>query len=159
MNQFLGILSLGGLTLSALTHIAALFGIDMTKEVPAIMGLNFGIIVMAIIVAWQSRKVLGARPSLAQLRQQFPAWVIWTGGLLLVYTLVNLILLTKNTEGGTAVVQDGKYILQSHGHFIRELGASEYVKFQTNIVRRFSGHWILFYFLDCAWFLWRKKLD
>lgn len=60
------------------------------------------------------------------------------------------------SEGGGPEFTDGKYILESHGTFIRELTKDEFVSMKANIVRGFSGHWMAFYSLAMG-ILWQKE--
>lgn len=61
------------------------------------------------------------------------------------------------TEGGTPSIVDGKFLLTNDGAVMRELTAAEYASFESNEVRGFSGHWLVFYFVTLAYFLFRKK--
>jgi hypothetical protein len=60
-------------------------------------------------------------------------------------------------EGGSPTIRDGQYLLLEHGKLIRELTASEYRALQTNEVRGFSGHWLVFFFVPAAYFLGNKS--
>ncbi|MGO4703257.1 hypothetical protein [Dyella sp. 2RAB6] len=41
----------------------------------------------------------------------------------------------------------------NHGQLIREISATEYAGFKAEEVRGFSGHWMVFYFVPAAYFL------
>ena len=99
----------------------------------------------------------GRKTTFADIRAAFPAWVVLLGACLFVYAIVNFALFMVATEGGSRTIQDGKYLLLNHGKLIRELSAGEYRAFGMNEVRGFSGHWMVFCFAPCAYFLFRKK--
>jgi hypothetical protein len=54
-------------------------------------------------------------------------------------------MLFMTSQIGSPSIKDGQYILENHGTFIKILTEAEYNHFQANIVRGFSGHWLLFY--------------
>ena len=60
------------------------------------------------------------------------------------------------TGGGSPSIQDGKFVLQSHGRLIRALTEPEYTAFKANEIRGFSGHWMVFYFVPFAYFLFYR---
>jgi hypothetical protein len=43
-----------------------------------------------------------------------------------------------------------------HGKLIREITATQFAAFKANEVRGFSGHWMVFYFVPAAYFLFWK---
>ena len=74
-----------------------------------------------------------------------------------VYGFVNFLFFMFATEGGGPAIRDGKFILESHRRFIREITASEYWSFRANVTRGFSGHWLLFYYIPLAFFMFRQN--
>ena len=157
MDRTFGIMALAGFTLSLAAHVAALAGIDVAAAVPLVWALHVGMFVVFIPFVFSCRKVLGRRSKLAQLRVIFPGWVLAVTAALMVYALVNFLLFMMGTEGGNPSISGGKYVLLSHGRLIRELTATEYTAFEANVVRGFSGHWLIFYFVPFAYFMLRKK--
>lgn len=75
-----------------------------------------------------------------------------------IYTIINFYLFMMASGGGGPHFEDGKYILQNHGNFIRELTKAEYIKLKANELRGFSGHWLLFYSFAAGVF-WPNKKD
>ena len=157
MNLFLAILALLGLMLSLVVHIAALLGIDVSAKFPLVWSLHIGIFVVFIPFVLLSRKDLGSKPTMTRLRELFPGWVITLGAVIFVYALVNFLLFMLATQGGSPSIREGKFILQDHGRLIREITAGEYASFKANEVRGFSGHWLVFYFVPFAYFMFHKK--
>ena len=157
MNRLLAFLSLIGFTLSLFVHISALLGSDAAAKIPHLGFLHLGIFVVFIPFVLLSRKVFGPTPTQEKVFAQFPRWVIVLGYVLFAYTIVNFLLFLIASEGGGPAMRDGKYLLESHGRILREITASEYQHFRFNVNRGFSGHWIVFYFIPLAFFMFRRK--
>jgi len=159
MKTALGLLALLGLLLSLTAHLAALIGIDVLEFVPFVWVLHVGIFVVFVPFVLIRGREPGSLRNAPLTAQEFPRWVVKLGAALFIYTFVNFLLFVIATEGGSPEIRGGKFVLQDHGKFIRELTAQEYSRSQANIVRGFSGHWMLFYFVPCAYFLFRKGPD
>jgi hypothetical protein len=157
MRRFLALLALLGFTLSLMVHFTALIGINASKYVPWVWGLHLGMFIVFIPLIIASRMTLGPRPSLAQLREHFPAWVLKLTAAIMAYAILNFILFAVATEGGGTSIKGEKYILENHGQFIRELTASEYEAFKANDLRGASGHWLVFYFTPFVGFMFFKS--
>ena len=48
-------------------------------------------------------------------------------------------------QNGSPIIENGEYILQSHGNFIRTITKNEYNEYKFNEIRSFLGHWNFFY--------------
>ena len=156
MNLLIALIALLGFLVSLAVHISALSGIDVNTHWPSVWVLHFGIFVVFIPFVFSSRKAFGAKLKLAELRGSFPTWVIAVGIAIFAYAAVNFLLFMLATEGGNPDFRDGKYVLLSHGKLIRELTQAEYSSFRANEIRGFSGHWLVFYFVPFAYFMFRK---
>jgi hypothetical protein len=152
----LGALALAGFVLPLAVHVSALLGVDVNARLPGVWLLHVGILVVFLPLVIVLRRDFGAKPSFRQIAAALPRWVIAVGVLIFVYAFANFFLFMAGSEGGGPSIQNGKYVLLNHGTLIRELTASEYVRFQANIVRGFSGHWLVFYYFPAAFFLCRK---
>ncbi|MCC7698749.1 hypothetical protein [Janthinobacterium sp. EB271-G4-7A] len=157
MNQILGFASLIGFATALIVHIAALMGVNVSDNFPAIWWLHGGIFIVFIPFVFSSRKSLGPKPTFAELRAAFPKWVVGLGLCIAAYALVNFALFMMNAAGGNPSIVDGKFVLLNRGNFIRELTVVEYSTFKVNQVRGFSGHWLVFYFVPFAYFMFHKR--
>ncbi|MFS2016477.1 hypothetical protein ACEN88_07855 [Massilia sp. CT11-108] len=157
MNRFLGFAALTGFVLAAATHVFALAGVDVAEHFPSVWLLHVGIFVVFVPFVFSSRKVLGTRPSLADMRALVPGWVFFAGAAVWLYMMINFALFAAATQGGNPAVEAGKYVLKNHGRLIRELSGAEYEALRANELRGFSGHWLLFYFVPFAYFLFAKR--
>ena len=129
MNQLLGLTALVGFLLSLVAHSYALAGTDLSARFPELWVLHVGALVLCIPPPppWPLPAVgQGARSRASPaVREAFPKWVTVVGGILAAYALLNFVLFMFATEGGGPAESGGKFILQSHGRFIRELSSSE----------------------------------
>ena len=84
--------------------------------------------------------------------EAMPKWTKYLLGFFGMYAFVNFALFFLLSEGATPAISNGMYILQSHGSFVREITASEYLWQQAYILRGFSGHWMIFYLIPALYF-------
>jgi hypothetical protein len=157
MKRIFGLAALVGFIISLIVHISALLGINILTNSPYIWLMHLGIFVVFVPFVFSSRKTLGAKPKFAEIRAAFPTWVVVVGICIFAYAVLNFALFMMATKGGSPSVQDGQYLLLNHGKLIRELTFVEYTAFRTNEIRGFSGHWLVFYFVPFAYFVFRKQ--
>lgn len=159
MNRPIALVALLGFLLSLGVHVTALLGIDVSEKMPFVWGLHVGIFAVFIPFVFSIRKILGDKPTLIEFRKLIPGWVATLMFMLMGYTFINFALFMLATEGGSPIIHDGKFILQNHGHLIRELSSTEYAAFRANELRGFSGHWLMFYFVPFAFFMFHDQPD
>jgi hypothetical protein len=148
LKTTLAVLGLVGFVASAVVHVVTLLGIDASYYVPWIWILHGGIFVGLLPIA---RKTV--QPNV---QWPLPRWSKLLLGGLLVYGFVNLLLFLAST--GTADVSNGRYVLQSHGHLIRELSEREYHLERAHMFRAFSALWMMFYLFPALDSWYSKKL-
>ena len=73
---------------------------------------------------------------------------------LFAYAFANFALFLGRTEGGSPEAVDGRYELRDHGRKVRDLTPAEFRRHQANLVRGFSGHWMVFLFMPTLYFRW-----
>ena len=76
MNSLLAIFACLGFVLSLAVHIAALFGIDISTQIPYLWPLHLGIFVVFIPMVLSSQKRLGSKVTFAG-RSVSAAVIIW----------------------------------------------------------------------------------
>lgn len=162
MNQttrhILGTVALVGFVISFVVHLTALMGLNLAARVPDIWLLHIGIFIVFMPFVLLSRKELGRDRALWHFRKGVPNWVAVVGTILFIYAITNFFIFMSHTEGGNPAMQDGRYVLLNHGKLIRELTVSEFTAFKVNELRGVSGHWLLFYFVSAAYFLFWKPI-
>ena len=159
MDYLFGLLALVGLIAALIVHIAAFAGLDVTVQFPFVWVLHAGVFAVFIPFVLSSRKMLGAKPGFAEIRRSFPLWVVVLGIGVFAYAFVNFFIAMGLSEGGVPGIRGDKYVIESHGRLIRELTEGEYHLHKAYEIRGFSGHWLVFYYFPCAYFLFRKKPD
>lgn len=157
MRLVFGITALIGFILALIVHVSALLGVDVAARFHGVWFLHAALFVVFIPFVIFARRDFGAQPSLIQIGAALPRWVVAIGLIIFVYAVVNFLIFMAGTEGGSPSIRDGKYLLLEHGKLIRELTASEYWALQTNVVRGFSGHWLVLFFVPAAYFLGKKS--
>ena len=157
VNRILGIVALAGFMMSALVHVAALAGVAVFERVPTVWLLHVGIFAVFIPFVTSSRRELQSNTGLDQMLAIVPSWVALIGGALFAYAFINFLVFMSRTQGGNPSLENGKFVLLNHGHLIRELTPAEYTAYRANEARGFSGHWLVFYFVPFAYFMFGKK--
>jgi hypothetical protein len=163
MKQFLFWVAVLGWTLGLTVHILSLAGIDVTELIPFVWILHIGIFVVWIpailalkknedLVRFQKSRLLTRMNTFGFLKIIFknvPRWLIVIAIVGSFYAFINFVLFVA-TQHGVPDIQNGQYVLQSHGTLIKTLSEQEYHHFKANEVRGFSGHWIAFYGIAMA---------
>jgi hypothetical protein len=157
LRYALGVTALIGFLISLAVHVEALRGIDMASSMPSVWLLHAGIFVVFVPFVLFSRKDFANNRSYFDTIKGLPHWVAILQTAIFAYALVNFALFIFHSEGGNPTIEHGKYLLMEHGRLIRELTPTEYTAFKANEVRGFSGHWLLFYFVPAAYFLFWKS--
>lgn len=158
MNHLVAATALTGFVLSLIVHVAAILGIDVSTRIPSIWLLHVGVFVVWIPLVLSIRKVFGPRLTFVQVCAALPGWVVALGTVVFVYVAVNF-LYTFATDGGSPAIVDGAFVLEAHGRVVRELTAAEYTELRAKSVRGFSGHWLAFYYMAFAYFMFRREAD
>ena len=124
---------------SLAAHVATFLGIDPMESFPGVMVLHF--LIFPPFVAG----ILLARDKNKNLEADAPAWLGRLVSACFVYAMVNfaLFMFRSGASGGPAE-RDGKFVMSSHGHIVREITEAEYHQQRAYVVRGFSGHWMLF---------------
>lgn len=157
MNRFFALLALTGFLLSAIVHVAALAGVDVSEHVPFVWALHAGVFIVFIPFVFSSRKTFGKKPSLSDLRTLLPGGVVLAGSVLFIYAFANFLIFMSSMGGGSPAIRAGKCVLENHGRLVREITCSEYTALRANELRGFSGHWLVFYFAPLAYFGFARK--
>jgi len=156
MNSVFAGLALGGFLLALASHIAALWGVDVQSQVSAVWLLHLGVFIVFIPMVFQLRSSDLKSDRFAVFRG-LPGWAGAATALLMAYVFLNFFLAFPGATDGSPAVQNGAFVLQQKGRLVREISEAEYHARQATILRGFSGHWLLFYFVSFTHFALRKK--
>ena len=152
-KKALGILSISGFILALLVHLLTFFGIEASDYVRGVWLLHLGIFAVGIpiIIIQKSEK------NYREMFHDHSKWVQALTVIFTVYTLANFIFFIYWSSEGSPVVENGHYFLQNHGKFIRTITENEYYWERAYILRGFSGHWMMFYFIATSTYFSKSK--
>ena len=148
-----------GFALSFIVHILTYFGVDLLTPFPVLWGLHIGIFIVFIPMVLSNRQHFGQRQNMKILFAPIPQWPRVLVGVLFVYAIINFTIFFFLSKGGTPAIEDGRYVLQNHGQFIRALTADEFHWQHVYIARGFSGHWLLFYIIPALNFWFPRPIE
>lgn len=148
MRTAFSIFAVFGLIASLSTHLTTFFGINPADYVPWVWALHLGPFI-AIIPLFK-------KDLWKEVWSPAPRWARFVLAAFAVYVPINLGLYLVLTEAGHAEVSDGVYVLVRGMRVIRELSESEYQWQQIYVVRGFSGHWMIFYFVPVVYSWYRQ---
>ncbi|HEY1683198.1 MAG TPA: hypothetical protein VGG19_00420 [Tepidisphaeraceae bacterium] len=66
-------------------------------------------------------------------------------GAAFVYAIINFAVFIFLVRAGSPTIEKGRYIIEDHGKFVRQISEQEYHRYQNYEARGFSGHWMFFY--------------
>lgn len=154
-QPLIALVAFAGFSLSMFFHMATFFCAQFVQSTLLNGLLHFGILPIFFYYVIRSQKY-DRRRAMKLLLQPLPPLGRIMIYILFAYIIVNFVLFIYLSEGGSPEVQDGTYILRSHGTLIRELTEKEYKWQLMYRLRGFSGHWMLFYLIPALYF-WRPN--
>jgi hypothetical protein len=155
VNAFFGTLATIGLAASVVVHGLSLLGKPLQDAFPAIWGLHVGIFLVFIPAVLELRNTSDRTDPLALMRG-VPPWAAALVGFLFIYAFINFFTSFTGAAAGSPEIRDGQYVLMNKGRFVRALTFDEYVQGRANILRGFSGHWMVFYAVAAVVLLLRR---
>ena len=145
MKTYLFYAAATGFVASFTVHLMTFTDMIVLQLFPGVFVLHIGIFAVALMAALTLKDFRSGRPNL-------PRKFIVPLVCLFVYAGFNFFSSVNLNESGVPGTVDGKPVLQAHGRVIRVLTAKESARHENYLVRGFSGHWMLFYFLLAATF-------
>jgi hypothetical protein len=118
-----------------------------------VWSLHVGLFLVYAPFVLLSRKTFGNRPTLEQITDGFPAWVIVLVVTVLAYGFLDSFRGFYLTGGGNGEIANGQYLLTSHGRFLAHLTEKEYHFHKAAELRGFSGGWFIFYLMPAVYLL------
>lgn len=158
MKRSIGWIALGGFIISLAVHAAAIVGTDVQEHLPFIWILHVGMFVVFVPMVLAVRKQ-PQRGNIMALLGTFPPWARILTPLLFVYVIVNFGIFMIGSADGTPALREGRYVLQRRGEVLREISATEFHERNAAVLRGFSGHWLLFYFVPLVFFAARSDAE
>ncbi|HEY9102828.1 hypothetical protein [Chitinimonas sp.] len=158
MDRLIAGCALGAFLLALLVHLLTLCGVDISVQLPFVWLLKLGIFALFVpmLEAQTAHKGTNTVPGhpLAHCPLKAKAAI----AAIVAYAFINFLVCEAQAPDGTLVQSDGRYTLQEPGKAVHELSSSEYRHLRVNELRSASGHWLVFYFLPFAFFLYRRHV-
>lgn len=143
-----------GFVASVAIHVASFF-FNITDRFPTIFWLHIVILPIFLFAMVVSRSQWRERPTTWRKALPYaPRWLRILTVVCFIYAGVNFaIFMAYTLEGSPERRDDGTFIVENHGQFVREIDEAEYHRLQAFVARGFSGHWMLFYTVSAAMLL------
>jgi len=122
----------------------------------------FALFLMAVLVLKKNNRGTIARDIWKRAYSHVPRWVPILTVLLAAYTFFNFVYsLVFLNDGLTPSIEQGLYVMQDHGHIVREISQAEYWRHSAYQLRGMSTHLIMFTViaLGILWSDHRKKMQ
>jgi hypothetical protein len=143
MKTYLFIAAVTGFVTSVIVHLLTFTDISVMKVFPGVFVLHIGIFGIMLVSAFALKNQTSNLNNL-------PRKLTVTLMCLFAYAGFNFFASMHLNEMGVPGTVAGKPVLEAHGRVIRFLTATESAHHENYLVRGFSGHWMLFYFLIAA---------
>jgi hypothetical protein len=151
--------AMGGFAASTLVHIFSAFGINTLHYVPWLWVLHLGALGVVLLLSLTFWPVLSPMQQYRMFFAPLPIHARWAVVGCFIYAILNftLFFFSAATFDGTPAIQDGQYVLLTHGpngeqHVMRVITEEEYNWREARIFRAFSGHWMIFYLAPALYF-------
>jgi hypothetical protein len=95
--------------------------------------------------------------SLKGFARGMPSWVAPCSWLLSLIVVAHFAWFALHAGQGVPEIQDGQYVLESHGRMLKVLTQGEYVRLRAAGARMFASGMILFYFTPMMYWWFRRN--
>jgi hypothetical protein len=86
-----------------------------------------------------------------------PRWVAWCEWILALIALTQVIWFALHSGWGVPAVQEGQYVIESHGKILRVISEAEYLALKEAGLRMFSAMMVSFYYVPMAYWWFRRN--
>lgn len=158
MGKFIFYITVMACLISLIINLISNIGIDVSSSDILIWGLHIGAMVMLILIMLELRNndvIEEYRASemsaplltpniLSKAFKDVPAKVKKGALALIIYGVIN-ICISLAVQTDSPAIKNGQFVLVDKDRVIQIITEQEYHAYQANIMRAFSGIWILFY--------------
>jgi hypothetical protein len=129
---------------AAIAHVATFARIGFDLQPAGYAALHIGCFVLGVpLVILSNTAFRDAPPNSVHRALARQVW--WLVRILGAYFLISMVIFLWTTQGGEATVQNGTFVLVSHGKVLRPLTQPEYEEMRALPLRFFSAGWVAFY--------------
>jgi hypothetical protein len=159
MRKLVALISALGLAASVAFFIASFFGATMTMAKPEIL-LHLGIFALFVPTVVIERSAIRRNTFFwTDFARSRPDWVMTGIKLLSLFFVVVFVLLLILTHAASPEIQNGDYVLDSHGKIVGLLTRAEYLFLKGWELRFIASAWMFAYFVLTTywWFPMNKR--
>lgn len=147
-----------GFFTSLIVHLSSFFGYWATMEKFWFLHVGVFVVWFPAVILSNENKMWSTDNKIMVGMDRSPKWLSITCAILFCYALINFAIFMGAMGGGGPEIENGKYVLSSHGKFIKDITETEYWHLKAMELRGFSGHWMFFYLTAASILLTPKKI-
>lgn len=157
LRRILALISGCGLATAIAIYIASYAGRTMDGLFRWAIVLHIGVFLLMLSMyvadpsAFRNRRFFWK-----EYRQEMPRWVVPAIKLLGAFFFIHFVVFLLQGHAASPELKDGNYVLNNHGHIVKMLTQSEYLRLKAGELRLFATGWIFFYFVPTAYWWFRR---
>ena len=143
------------LAVSVIAYVGSYLGMTMNGLLPLAAALHIGaFLFMVPMIVIEYPQVRERKYFWKKFSKDMPVWVAPTIKMLGLFFAFHFGLFQLQSHGASPQIENGEYVLNSHGHIMRLITQKEYLLLKGAEFRLFATGWIFFYFLSTTywWF-------
>ena len=157
LRRFVAAISACGLVAGIVIYIASYMGSTLDDLFRWAIVLHIGIFVLVLSMCVTNYSAFRSRLFFwKEFGRGMPKWVVPTIKGLGAFFVIHLIVFLWQSHAASPEMKDGNYVLNNHGHILRMLTKSEYLRLKAGELRLVATGWIFFYFVPTAYWWFRR---
>lgn len=150
--RVIGFVSFLGFGASLAAHVLSCVGVDLRTQFPKVWLLPLGAVSVLAPYLYMRRRTRGIYNNDLAAKLCYPYWASIARDVITIYALANFLIFLFLTNGLVSSEKGGKFVLENHGRFVREISLREYTKYRANEFRGLSGWLLVCYFTPFVYF-------
>lgn len=157
LRRILALISASGLAASLAIYVASYTGSTMDGLFRWVIILHIGVFFFYCRYIYRTNSAL-RRASFfwKEFGRGMPKWVVPTINSLGAFFIIHFIVFLWLSHAASPEIKDGNYVLNNHGHILRMITKSEYLRLKGGELRLFATGWIFFYFIPTVYWWFRQ---
>jgi hypothetical protein len=159
-RKFLAVISGCGLAAAIAIYIASFNGSTLDDLFRWAIFLHIGVFMLLLAMYAADYSAFKSRVFFwKEFGRGMPKWVVPTIKWLGAFFVIHFIVFLWQSHAASPEMKDGNYVLNNHGHILRMLTKSEYLRLKAGELRLFATGWIFFYFVPTAYWWFRRPIN
>jgi hypothetical protein len=157
LRRILALISASGLAASLAIYVASYTVSTMDGLFRWAIILHVGVFFLLLSIYLPNYSAL-RRASLfwKEFGRGMPKWVVPTIKSLGAFFVIHFVIFLLQSHAAAPEFKDGEYVLNDHGHIVKVLTHSEYLRLKGGELRLFATGWIFFYFVPTVYWWFRR---